>query len=157
MIISDATAIITLINIQEFDILKQFTSKIILTKKVYEEVCCFDAAKIFLEKYIKEDFIVIEECKNKILFEEINILLDDGESSSIALAIEKKVPLIIDEKKGRKFAQGLGIEIIGLVGIIRFLYLENNLNKTEVMKLIKKLNSSDFRISDKLIAMILRK
>jgi predicted nucleic acid-binding protein len=35
MIVSDATAIITLINIDEFDLLKLFTKKIILTNIVF--------------------------------------------------------------------------------------------------------------------------
>ena len=95
--------------------------------------------------------------KNKIIFEEINIILDDGESASIALAIESKRALIIDEKKGRKLAQRLGVEIIGLVGIIRFLYLEKKIDHKRTLELIDKLNQSDFRISDKLLSIILNK
>ena len=72
------------------------------------------------------------------------------------MAIEKKLPLIIDEKKGRKFAQRCCIEIIGLVGILRFIYLNKMLTKTEVIEIIEHLNKSDFRISEKLMKSIVK-
>jgi len=50
-----------------------------------------------------------------------------------------------------------GVEIIGLVGIIRFLYLENDLDKAEVLMIIEKLNRSDFRISQRLLGLILER
>ncbi|MFK5891756.1 MAG: hypothetical protein QM504_00875 [Pseudomonadota bacterium] len=157
MIISDSTAIITLININEFELLKRFTKKLILVKEVYDEISLEENAKKFLDAEIESNYVIIQNCNNRILFDEINILLDDGEAASIALAIEKKQPLIIDEKKGRKFAKNLGVEIIGLIGIIRFLHLDNRIDKKQTLKLIDKLNDSDFRISDSLLDMILNK
>ena len=64
--------------------------------------------------------------------------------------------MIIDEKKGRKFAQNQGIEIIGLVGILRFLYSDGSLTRAETVDIVKRLNSSDFRISTKLLDLILK-
>ena len=157
MIISDSTTIITLININEFELLKFISKKIVLTTEVYKEVSIADDAKKFLDAEIQANNIVIQTYQNKIIFEEINILLDEGESASIALALEKKLALIIDEKKGRKLAQRLGVEIIGLVGIIRFLYLEKKIDHKRTLELIDKLNHSDFRISDKLLSIILKK
>ncbi len=155
MIISDATILITLINIDEFRILKIFIDSIIIPLEVYEEVSLKPSAKKYMDHEISEGFIAVESYKSSSLFKEINYILDAGESASIALAIEKKLPLIIDEKKGRKFAQKQGVEIIGLVGILRFLYVENHLNKEELLAIIKKLNGSDFRISSKLLDLIL--
>jgi len=156
MIISDATALITLINIDEFSILELFIEKITITNEVYKEVIKKESAKKYLDCQIDEGFIAVESYKSLTLFKELNYLLDTGESASIALAIEKKLPLIIDEKKGRKFAQKQGIEIIGLVGILRFLYVEKRLTQEETLNIIKKLNASDFRISDKLLTLILQ-
>ena len=155
MIISDATILITLINIDEFRVLKIFIDSIIIPPEVYEEVSLKPSAKKYMDHEISEGFIAVESYKSSSLFKEINYILDAGESASIALAIEKKLPLIIDEKKGRKFAQKQGVEIIGLVGILRFLYVENHLNKEELLAIIKKLNGSDFRISSKLLDLIL--
>ncbi|HSV09979.1 MAG TPA: hypothetical protein VLI68_04370 [Hanamia sp.] len=45
--------------------------------------------------------------------------VDKGEASAIALAVElSDCLLIIDDLKGRKFAQKIGLTIIGTVGII---------------------------------------
>jgi hypothetical protein len=155
MIISDATILITLINIDEFRVLKIFIDSIIIPPEVYKEVSLKLSAKNYMDNEISEGFIRVESYKSSSLFKEINYILDGGESASIALAIEKKLPLIIDERKGRKFAQKQGVEIIGLVGILRFLYVENRLNKEEILAIIKKLNGSDFRISSKLLDLIL--
>lgn len=157
MIISDSSALISLINIGEFELLKLFSKKIILVKEVYDEISLEEGAKKFLDIEIEAGYIEIQTYKNRVIFEEINIILDDGESASIALAIESKRALIIDEKKGRTLAKNLGVEIIGLVGIIRFLYLENRIDKEHTLNIIEKLNRSDFRISAGLLAMILKK
>lgn len=155
MIVSDATILITLINIDEFAILELFINKIIIPHEVYEEVSKKESAKKYLDKQIDKGFISVEKYDDISLFKEINYLLDAGESASITLAIEKKLPLIIDEKKGRRFAQKQGIETVGLVGILRFLYVKKRLSEEEVLNIIKKLNDSDFRISEKLLGLIL--
>jgi len=155
MIISDTTILITLINIDEFRVLKLFIDSIIIPHEVYNEVSQKPSAKNYLDHEINNGFISIESYKDSSLFREINYILDSGESASITLAIEKQLPLIIDEKKGRRFAQKQGVEIIGLVGILRFLYVENILRREEVLAIIEKLNGSDFHVSSKLLGLIL--
>lgn len=45
--------------------------------------------------------------------------MDKGEASAIALAIElDDCLLIIDDLKGRKFANQIGLTIIGTIGVI---------------------------------------
>jgi len=155
MIVSDATILITLINIDEFSILELFVDEIMIPREVYYEVCKKYSTKKYLDREVAKGFVSIESYGDLTLFKEINYLLDAGESASIALALEKKLPLIIDEKKGRRFAQKQGIEIIGLVGILRFLYVEKRLTREEIVKIIEKLNESEFRVSGKLLGLIL--
>jgi predicted nucleic acid-binding protein len=155
MIISDATIIITLINIDRFDILKLFVNKIYITQEVYNEVTHRAYAKTILDRYIKDCFVEIKEFSNKQIYKEFRYILDDGEASSITLALEMDLPLIIDEKKGRKFAQSQGVEIIGLIGILRFLYIEKRVDKNQIKDIIVRLNDTNFRISNDLIDMIL--
>ena len=157
MIIADTTVLITLINIDEFRLLKRFVDHIVIPDEVYEEASRQQSTKKFLDLEVAEGFLSVENYKDVTMFNEIHYILDRGESAAITLAVEKKLPLIIDEKKGRRFAQMQGVEIIGLVGIIRFLYLEDRLNRDEVLMIIEKLNRSDFRVSQKLLGMILEK
>jgi len=155
MIISDATILVTLINIDEWRVLQLFVDVFIITPEVYHEVTQKPRAKRYIDDEIERGFISIEGYKNISLFREINYILDSGESASIALAIEKELPLIIDERKGRKFAEKQGIEIIGLVGILRFLYVEKRLSHEEILEIITKLNHSDFRVSNTLLHLII--
>jgi len=157
MIIADATVLITLINIDEFRLLKLFVRHITIPKEVYEETSQQVTAQRFLDREIASGFLSVEMYQDVTMFNEMHYILDKGESAAITLAVEKSLPLIIDEKKGRNFARMQGIEIIGLVGIIRFLYLENDLEKAEVLMIIEKLNRSDFRISQRLLGLILER
>lgn len=155
MIISDSTALIALINIEEFDLLKFFTHKIVIPIEVYEEISIGEKDKKFLDAQIKAKSLEVIPYENKLLFNELNILLDKGESASIALALEKNLPLLIDEKKGRSVAQNMGIEIIGLIGVLRFLYCNDKISKKRTEEILEKLNNSSFRVSKKLIDIVL--
>jgi predicted nucleic acid-binding protein len=155
MIVSDSTILITLINIDEFELLESFVESIIITEEVYEEVSQKIYAKNFIDAKIDKGYMRIENYSNRQLFYEINTILDKGESASITLAIEKSLPLIIDEKKGRRFAKAQGVEVVGLIGILRYLYLGKKLSKKQSLEIIKKLNNSNFRIDKKLMEMIL--
>jgi len=156
MIVSDATALITLINIDEFELLKLFTQEIMIPDEVYHEIVQYPSALKHLNKEIEDKFITVTAYEDKELFKQIYYLLDAGESAAITLAIERNLPLIIDEKKGRKFAQRQDVEIIGLIGIIRFLYNEKELSREQVLEIVDKLNRSDFRISSQLLELILK-
>jgi len=156
VIVSDATAIITLINIDRFEILKLMFEHIIMPSEVYDEVTLKLRAKKYLDQEIESGFVKIKQYKDRQLFKEINFVLDKGEAASITLALEYKKPLIIDEKKGRNFAKKQGIEIIGLIGILRYLYLNDKMNEKETKEVIESLNASDFRISSKLITLIMQ-
>lgn len=155
MIISDATAIIVLINIDCFEILETFKTPIIVTSEVYNEVASQNYGKKIVDEKIKNHVIRIQNAHNKAFQNELTILLDSGEASSIALALETKYPLIIDEKKGRKIAQNFGVRVIGIVGILKFLYQNKTHTKEKTMEIIERLKGSDFRIEDKLLEFIL--
>jgi predicted nucleic acid-binding protein len=73
-----------------------------------------------LEKALSDlPWLEVRELSDRTLYEELVSRLDRGESEAIALAKEIDAGLLlIDEKKGRRAAQLMGLEIIGLIGVL---------------------------------------
>jgi len=108
VIIADASCLIALDRIGELRILKALYSEIVTTIEVQKEF-----GKEFPE------WISIEAAKNTLKRKELEQILDAGEATCIALAIENPHSLlIIDEKKGRKVASNNRLEIIGTLGVL---------------------------------------
>jgi predicted nucleic acid-binding protein len=78
-------------------------------------------------------------------------VLDLGESEAIALALELALPLIIDEKKGRKIAMREGIKIIGLLGIVYLNIKKGNISEKEAKDFLEDAIAHGYRISTCLI------
>ncbi len=109
VIISDASPIIALSNIGRLELLHEVYGEVYITDIVSKEV------DIPLPNWLKEI-----SNYDKELYTTLCINLDEGEASSIALGVKMKDRsiLIIDERRGRKIATELGLEIIGLLGVI---------------------------------------
>ena len=155
IVISDSTTLISLINIERFELLFKFSDTIIVTPSVYSEVTAQKSAKRVLDEYISLSKVVVNEVKNSKKVKELLIRLDIGESESIVLAEEKKLPLIIDEKKGKKIALSFGIEAIGLIGILLVYKKRGYLSNTEIVEIVEELREVNFRVSDGLLGLLL--
>jgi len=155
VVISDSTTLISLINIERFTLLFRFTEKVIITPSVYSEVTVQKSAKRILDTYITEQKVSITEVMHAQKVKELRTRLDLGESESIVLANERNLPLIIDEKKGKKVALSFGIQAIGLVGILLLYKKKGYLSNAEIMEIVSELREVDFRISDTLLGLLL--
>lgn len=93
------------------------------------------------------DWIKIQEITNVNQYLQLTESLGKGEASSISLALEiENSLLIIDEKKGRKIAEELNIEIIGSLGVLIKAKEKGVIQSVkEILNLIDK---TDFRISE---------
>ena len=116
LVVSDTSPITNLIQIDLLHILKDVYGQIIIPQTVYEELCEIQAQKQLLDQ---QSWIHILAAQNTLLVSSLEIELDSGESQSIALSIELNADfLIIDEIKGRKKAESMGIKIVGLLGTL---------------------------------------
>ncbi|MFW6307871.1 MAG: hypothetical protein ACOC08_04420, partial [Campylobacterales bacterium] len=86
----------------------------------------------------------IQSAQNKKLFKELALFLDLGESESISIAKEQNIPLLIDEKKGRGIAKGMGVKVIGTVGLIALSYKKRDIEKNDAKRIYKELESVGF-------------
>ena len=98
---------------------------------------------------------MVNEVKNSKKVKELLIRLDIGESESIVLAEEQNLPLIIDEKKGKKIALSFGLDAIGLIGILLVYKKRGYLSNDEIVEIVEELREVNFRVSDSLLALLL--
>ena len=143
MIVSDSTTLIILNNLKKLDLLKVF-NKVYIPKKVYEKVN-------FKNDFFISDFIKVKNVKKNELYFYLTKLLDEGEIEAITLAKELDLPLIINEKKGRKIVKNLNIKIIGLLGILYLNYKKGFITKEKVKSFLDDAISNGYRISQKLL------
>jgi len=144
MIVSDSTTLIILLDLNKLDLLTNLFHKIIIPKAVYQEIT--------FKKPIEETGLIeVKQPTNKETLEALNIVLDQGESEAIALALELELGLIIDEKKGRKIAINRGLKIIGLLGIIYLNVTKGFLSITQAKDFLSDAIEHGYRINQKLI------
>lgn len=155
IVVSDSTTLISLINIEKFELLFKFSDSIIITPAVYSEVSVQKASKRILDEYISLSRITVSKVDDFKKVKELLIRLDLGESESIVLAKEQNLPLIIDEKRGKKIALSLGINTIGLIGILLVYKKKKYLSNDEIVTIVQELREVDFRISDVLLELLL--
>lgn len=119
IIVSDTSPVSNLLIIGELDILLQLFGVIIIPPKVFEEIQKLENFEIDIAEIKNSEWIKTIIPSDSKLVQELNEILDEGESEAIALAKELNAEFIlIDEKKGRKVAERLGITAIGLLGIL---------------------------------------
>jgi predicted nucleic acid-binding protein len=108
VVIADSSCLILLTNIDKLDLLASLYSEVLITDAVQFEY-----------GLPPPSFISI---KNPVDAEQLNSLqrsLDPGEASSIALALENPgCQIIIDEKKGRRIALAMGLDLTGTLGVL---------------------------------------
>jgi predicted nucleic acid-binding protein len=143
VIISDTSCLIALDRIQHLHILQQLFSTISTTIEVAAE---------FGEPL--PAWIEIKSVQNHSKIKELEFLIDKGEASAIALALETpNCTLIIDEKLGRKVAKELSISIIGTLKILLLAKQRGTIQS--VKELLILLEKKNFRFSKNIVDTIL--
>lgn len=142
IIIADTSCLILYQHIGRLDILQKLFPELYITEEVAVEFGDIP------------EWITIVKVKKDDTYRELARSLGLGETSSIALALESKDSLlIIDEKKGRKIAQSLEIEIIGSLGLL--IKAKQKGIITSVNDILLQIDQTNFRVSDKVRAAIL--
>ena len=135
-IITDASCIIAFNNIGRFDVLQATCPFIITTPEVAAE-----------NNDPLPEWIQVIAVKDTIKIKSLSSFLGLGEASAIALALETENPLVIlDDKKARRFAQNIGLDIIGIVGLLRIGYKQGLI--PDIDYIIENLQKTGFRLPE---------
>ncbi len=144
IIISDTSCFIILTNIGELHLLQKLYSKITTTIEIATE---------FGEPL--PNWVEILSVKSKDTQRLLEMQIDKGESSAIALALEiSDSLLILDDIKARKVATLLGLSITGTLGIIIKAKLEGII--PSVIPILNKIKQTDFRLSNEVESQVLK-
>jgi len=154
-VVSDSTTLISLLNIDRFELLFKFSKAIIISQAVYGEVSYQNHAKRVLNEFIKDKRVIVKSIEDDKNLPQLLIRLDLGESESILLAKKENLPLIIDEKKGRSVATEFGLTTIGLIGILLVFKKSGQLSNDEITDIVNDLRKVEFRVSDSLLRFLL--
>jgi predicted nucleic acid-binding protein len=137
-IISDTSCFIVLKNISELEILHKLYGQIITTPEI---------AKEYGEAF--PEWVEITTVKDKYRQQLLEMQIDKGESSAIALALETQdCTIILDDYKARKIAAQLGLNYTGTIGVIIKAKLKGII--PSVKPLLEKIKQTDFRLSAEL-------
>lgn len=134
-IISDTSCFIILSNIGELDILHQVYGQIITTMEIANEY-----------GETLPDWVEIVNAVDKSKQQLLEMQIDKGESSAIALALETPNSMIIlDDQKARRIAEKLGIAYTGTIGVIIKAKLLGII--PSIKPILEKIKQTDFRLS----------
>ncbi len=134
-IISDTSCLIILTNIGELELLLRLYGQITTTLDIATEY------GETLPEWV-EIMNVADKSKQQLL----ELQIDKGESSAIALALEMpNSTIILDDYKARKVASQLGLTFTGTIGIIVKAKLQGLI--PSIKPLIAKIKQTDFRLS----------
>ena len=155
-VVSNSSPLINLAIIDQFHLLESLFSTIYVPDAVWRECVIDGKGKLGAEIIEESGFIKQMQPTNINLIKLLMRELDEGESESIALAIEIQADLILlDEQDARNIADIYGLKMTGVIGILIRAKREGYISS--VRKYIDILQTkAGFRVSKELYNSILR-
>ena len=154
IVIADASPLIALARVGGLSWLEQLFTEVMLTDVVLAEV--LTGLYLATEAPIRQT-LTAGWLKTVAITTTDPALpdLDEGEASSIRLALSCKGPalLLIDERSGRAVAQDLGLSVAGTAAVIGMARQRDLI--TSARQVFAELHASDFRIAPAVIKAVL--
>jgi len=141
-VVADSTCLIALERIGALNILPAFFEPIFIPPQVERE---FGLTLPWLK---------LESSTNTALITSLELLLDKGEAEAIALAKEREIPIILDDRQARSVARDLNLRVIGTLGCL--LKAKQAGEIAEVRPFIEKLERAGFFLATALRTEALR-
>lgn len=143
VIISNTSCLIILSKIGELDLLHQMYDTVTITREVFME---------FTDQL--PGWIKVQQPKDQYRQQLLEMQVDKGEASAIALALETDQSIIIlDDWKARKLAERLGLSVTGTLGVI--VKAKKSGMIPSIIPYLDKIRETNFRISEELEQMAL--
>ena len=154
IVIADASPLIALARVGGLSWLEQLFTEVMLTDVVLAEVLTgrYPATEAPIRQALTAGWL-----QTVAITTTVPALpdLDEGEASSIRLALSRNGPalLLIDERSGRAVAQDLGLSVAGTAAVIGMARQRDLI--TSARQVFADLHASDFRIAPAVIKAVL--
>jgi len=154
-VVCDASVLINLARIGDLELLRRLYGELLVAEAVWREVVIEGRGQPGAEAVSTASWIQAREVLNQDLVRALRQDLDAGEAEAIALALEARADLLlIDERLGRETARHLGLQYVGLIGVLvaakRSGFIEAVKPRLDVLR-----DAAGFRVSDALYQRVL--
>ena len=128
--------------------------KLIIADKVWEEIVERGKGQPGEKELRQATFVGRRTVSNTSTVTMLMATLDAGEAETLVLATELGVmKVFVDDLRGRKVAQSLGLQVVGVAGFLLFAKKQGKIR--EIRPLLLQLLQKGFRLSSKLINAVL--
>lgn len=147
-VVSDTTALIVLAAQHRLDLFSRCFERVLLPEAVYPEWLAGDPG---VEEIVEQSsWLEVVSVDELPLLVELRTLLDPGEAEALALARQRHLLLIVDEKKGRRVARLMGIQVLGVAGVLLMSVQRGILGPESAKQILVNAKERGFRLSDTL-------
>lgn len=154
-VVSNTSPIINLAAIGQLHLLRAVYSRLVIPQAVYREIVIAGPALPGAVEAVTEGWIESRTIAFPAELRYLQTILDQGEAEAILLALDIPADLLLmDEKRGRRVAQSLGIPTIGLLGVL--IEAKQHRVVERVQPILENLvNTANFRIAPALYSRVL--
>jgi len=154
-VVCNSSPLIHLAKIKMLEILENFFGEILVPEAVYSECVREGGEREDAKEIEKARWIRVVNIQDEELKRALNVILDEGESESIVLALEQSADLILfDDYEAREFARTYGLNITGTLGILMKAKREGKI--ASLKEELERLRASGFWLSNDLYARVLQ-
>jgi len=154
LVVSNASPLITLAKIGQFDLLLKLFGRIVIPQEVYDEVVLHSAGEPGAVETRDAGWVDVKPVADDLAVSLLREDLGAGESAAIVLAqMTGAALLLLDDALARRKAERVGLTVIGTLGIL-LMAKQADLVKA-VQPLLDVLRKTDFRVSARVLDEVL--
>jgi len=118
IVVSDTSPILSLALIERLDLLRELYGSIVIPQAVRQEIMVTDHSGV--REVAQADWIITRPIEPDVVLKLLQREVDRGEAEAIGLAVQLRAAvLLIDERRARRLAQYLELNIVGLLDVLQ--------------------------------------
>lgn len=118
MIVADSGPLIAFARIGRLDLLETLFRRVLIPDAVFHEVVVAGRGRPGSQNVAASSWLERRPLTDRASLARLPPNIHAGEREAILLAHTMGLPLLIDERRGRRFAEGIGVEVFGSLRVL---------------------------------------